>query len=382
MKQNLLSKLLLCLSIGMSLGCAAQAPVVTDASTDSILVVVNDPRPERLRQFKYGQRYASPIAYDQDPSLKRYSQDIAADYGQEVLLEWPLRSLAVHCFVIARPSDDVLKDMQNDARIKWIQPFNQHQVQSQSITPATEIARMSQHLGAMTGDTRGVRISVIDTGADLSHRDLNNTRIEYSDFVNSHGDGSAEKHGTSVLGLLAAQPDNDAGLVQGFAANATMQHLRGCWEETGQGRCNTLTLALALEAALTFRPAVVNLSLTGPRDRVLDALVAELADQGTIVVSAYDERRDIGDRFPSPAANVLFAAAGPDLAPHLEHDHTFWAPGEAMSLSPMNDYSLVTGHSVAAPYLTAIVARLKGQTNTAQGPAIIEALRTALQTAR
>ena len=215
----------------------------------------------------------------------------------------------------------------------------------------------------------------MDTGADLSHRDLNAGTISYGDFAQSYGDGTEEHHGTSILGLLAAAPADAEALVHGLAAQATIQHLRGCWEEAGKGRCNTLTLALALDAVVEFAPTVLNLSLSGPKDRVLDELIAQLAKHGTIVVSAYDEQRAFTNRFPSPAPNVLFAAAGPGLAQHDDYEHTYWAPGQAISLSPMNEYALVTGHSVAAPYLTGTIARLRSTTEHAPGLELIRQLQ-------
>ena len=367
-------RLLLLLSLTILVpACAHQALVPIPEDVDGILVVVNDPRPERLRSSGYGQRYSPSIAYDQDPTLRDYARRIASDYGQTVISEWPLRSLAVHCFVIRKPQESVLRAMEQDSRIRWIQPFNQHELQSVATITGLQNAPVSGGDATVHGRASGVKISIVDTGADLSHRDLPRA-IQYEDFAESYGDGSEELHGTSVLGLLAANPSDENGLVHGFASEATIQHLRGCWEESGRGRCNTLTLALALDAAIEFEPAIINLSLSGPKDRLLDELIVELAKTGTVVVSAYDERRSFENRFPSPADNVVFAVAGARFAPHQEHAQTFWAPGEAMSLSPMDDYALVTGHSVAAPYLTGTLARLHGQSAESDGAALIRLL--------
>ena len=349
-------------------GCAHQPTRLQHVHEDAILVVVDDPRPERLRNFAYGSRYASPIAYDQDPILKRYANKIAGDHGQDVLLQWPLRSLTVHCFVIDRPSEEVLRDMSNDERIRWIQPFNHHELQTATVTTS----QRSLPPLPVPGSAKGARVTIIDTGADLTHRDLQAHNIAYQDLVDARDAGYNEHHGTSILGLIAAQPHTDSSLVRGLASEASVQHLRGCWEQDGRGRCNTLTLALALEAALAYRPHVVNLSLTGPKDRVLDELIGALADQGTIVVSAFDDSRTPSERFPMPAENVLYAAAGERLGVDTGHPRTYRAPGAALSLSPMDDYALVSGHSVAAPYLTAIVARLA--TREARTLALVERL--------
>ena len=363
----------------LSFGCAQtpqeQRHSITHVPSDTVLVVVDDPRPERLRTNSYGVKYNAPIAYAHDPQLKRLSRRIAQDYNQEILLEWPLESLAVHCFVIRRPDAATLARLERDSRVRWVQPFNTHMLRSASISEGNDAPPKPL---PVAGDASGVRLTVIDTGADLNHQDLANKSIIYKDLVGqtSHS-GHDEAHGTSILGLLAAQPRSD-GIIEGFATGATFQHLRGCWEEDGVGQCNTFTLALALEAAIDWRPAIVNLSLSGPSDRVLDALIERLTQSGTLIVSAFDEERSLEARFPAPSDHVVYAMAGQSIEPHPECSHCFVAPGHAFSLSPMNEYRLVSGHSVATPYLTATFARLVAQEAKLSGPGLIKELNQTL----
>lgn len=335
------------------------------AFEDLILIVLDDPRPARLRQGSQ-RKYGGPIAYDKDPVLRRHAKRIANKYNQDVIFEWPLRSLAVHCLVVKRPDPETLRRIQADHRVAWVQPFNTHLVQR---TPKTH--PISKHavsnLLPVPGNAMGVRISIIDTGADLSHPDLPRKSVVYKDLVDDlipvkeKGRGFDEAHGTSVLGLIAAQPAPDSPIDPGMASGADIQHLRGCWEENLVGKCSTLTLALALEAAIQYRPAVINLSLTGPTDRVLDALLEKLAERGTTVVAAHDEQREHGQRFPRPAAHVVYVKAGESLGLHNTDTRTFIAPGQVLSTSPMASYQLFTGHSAAVPHLTATIARIKAQ---------------------
>jgi subtilisin family serine protease len=361
------------------MGCSTlEQEQAINLAGESFLVVVDDPRPSRLRSFSAGPAYGAPIAYDKDPVLSRYSRQIAGDHGVEVLTEWPLKSIGVHCFVIASPSANTLAGIESDPRVRWVQPFNNHYVKHAEHAIKSNPDQSNPAWLPVGGDGAGIRVTVIDTGADLSHRDLQGGRIEYENFAGNRGLGQDEYHGTSVLGLIAATPDSNETVVEGLLPAARVQHLRACWEENKRGVCNTLTLALALDAATQWQPHVLNLSLSGPRDRVLDELVSALTRQGTIIVSAYDEKRDFDNRFPSPGGNVIYAQGGEQIARHPEFSNTFIAPEHALSLSPMNAYELVSGHSIAAPYITSLLARITASDPVAAPDAAIARLQQEL----
>ncbi|MEO1576785.1 MAG: hypothetical protein AAFU65_17695, partial [Pseudomonadota bacterium] len=109
------------------------------------------------------------------------------------------------------------------------------------------------------------------------------------------------------------------------------------------------------------RPDVLNLSLTGRRDRVLDELVDVLLARGTLIVAAYDETRSSDQRFPVRRPGVIYAfGVSDDRAAAVRRDDVVYGPLHALSLTPMAGYDLVTGHSVATPHLTAMAARLFG----------------------
>ena len=215
----------------------------------------------------------------------------------------------------------------------WVQPFNTHYVKSTKRAQRAATASPESKRLPVAGDGAGVRVTVIDTGADLSHKDLQEGDIEYQDFAGGRGLGQDEHHGTSVLGLIAAASGAQNTVVKGFLPAAKFQHLRGCWEENKRGVCNTLTLALALDAAAKWQPHVLNLSLSGPKDRVLDELVLALTRKGTIVVSAYDDKRHFGDRFPSPGRNVIYAIGGEQIARHPDYANTYIAPAHAITFT-------------------------------------------------
>lgn len=339
-----------------------------NAPADALMLVIDDPRSERRRRGITTPGYNTQLAYADDPALERAAKAIAADHALEVLQQWPLRNLAVHCLVIERPSAATLKALRGDPRIKWVQPFNSFDTQAGALAGgiiATEDAKgvdensfMSRVLRDFSEQGAGVRIAVIDTSIDAAHPDLTNSPVRQINFAGDRGQHKKEAHGTAVVGLISASSESPKG-VNGFAQQANVEVLRACWQVDAKqkGKCNTLTLALALDHAIDLRPQVVNLSLTGRSDRVLEELLSVLLERGSIVIAAWDEQREPSRRFPRNRPGVVYAY-GAHAAPAPSLDYVLSAPRHALSLAPMAGYDLVSGHSIAAPQISALAARL------------------------
>ena len=329
----------------------------------TLLVVIDDPRSARRQRGGGGPGYSARFNYDSDPLLSRTAKAIAKDHQVDILLQWPIKNLGVHCFVVSMPDDGKIKRLEADARIRWTQPFNEFELMSVP-KPATQDALdkpapsfAQQFLGDIDQRGSGVDIAVIDTGADIYHPDLRSSNIRFRDFVGDNRQAVAEQHGTAVVGLIAAKAAEQQ-RVSGLAANANVHLLRGCWQgDEGAGRCNTLTLARALDAALDINPAILNLSLTGPADRVLQALINKLSQQGTLTIAAFDEQRKTSQRFPKPYRGVVYAY-GVNHAAEQPIAGSLHAPRHALSLAPQAAYKLVSGHSIATPQLSAMAACL------------------------
>jgi len=90
--------------------------------------------------------------------------------------------------------------------------------------------------------------------------------------------------------------------------------LRACWQEAGDRAtavCNSFTLAKALQFAIDQRAEVVNLSLGGPRDRLLERLLDVASARGIVLVAAVDaDVRDGG----FPASHAGSALPSPETA--------------------------------------------------------------------
>ncbi len=355
----------------------ADEPAVTEW-----VVVMTDTRPERRRGWSSGVGYSGSFNYANDPELKRIAKKLARDFPLTVTKQWPIRSLSVHCVVVRIDRDEAatLKALRSDKRVEWVQPLNEFEGLSQAREPYRHLQDSLDTLNVAPLHDRysgqGVRIVMIDSAVEADHPDIEHALVDAVDFV-GRGDG-AERHGTGVAGVMVAHGANGEG-ISGVAPGAELYAYRACWEaEDGSTRCNSLTLSLALDRAIDSRPHIVNLSLTGPRDRLLDRLVERLLEQGTVIVTAHDADRG-ASRFPSPADGVLVVHNGSGVSPDAAS--AFYAPGRAvLTAQPGHAYDFMAGSSLAAAHVSGVLALLIEAQPTRVGhdpaPALLASLRS------
>lgn len=367
-------------------GCASTGSDSTTANTipqlenteNVMMVVIDDPRSERRKRGISGPGYSARLDYKDDPILHEKAAEIADDHGLMILSEWPLRNLNVHCFAITQPPANVIAALENDKRVRWVQPFNDFVVKTSHTSVTPKLSPVKQFFSDISERGNNVDIAVIDTSADISHPDLLLSSITESNFAGDRGLPSKELHGTAVVGLIAAKPNTPDGIA-GLANEANVHLLRGCWQNTqGKGVCNTLTLALAFDAAIDLQPDVLNLSLTGPYDKVLNELLAVLLKKNTLVVAAYDENRSAEERFPLQQTGVVYAYGTDERSQQPIADNILYAPRHAVSLTPTAGYDLVSGHSIATPHIAAMAACLINRNPSASRQQIVADLKKRL----
>ena len=344
--------------------------------SNAVLVVIDDPRDERRKRSVAGPGYSITTQYDEDPALHRAAQSIATEYGVSILEEWPLASLDAHCLIMRRPARSVIDAIEQDERVRWVQPLNSFEAKfDSSDSVAVPPPVIEQFALRIPESGRNVKIAVVDTAIDRQHPGFRNSNISTQNFAGRRGDVDKEAHGTAVVGLIAAKPAAQGGM-SGLANDSLVHLLRGCWQDpTGAGRCDTFTLSLALEAAIDLNVDVVNLSVSGPSDRLLDALVEKLLGKGTLIVAAYDENREATDRFPQAQDGVIYGYGVADGADAPRADNILYAQRHAISLTPMSGYGLVSGHSIATPQLAALAACLIERNPSADRAQIVREMR-------
>ena len=100
---------------------------------------------------------------------------------------------------------------------------------------------------------------------------------------------------------------------------------------------------------------MLNLSLAGPRDRLLERLIDKAIEQGVTVIGAIDPVAP-DDSFPATHPNVIAVASVGTPDPH---GRAILAPGDqVLTTMPNASWGFVSGSSFAAAQVTGIAALL------------------------
>lgn len=330
------------------------------------VMVMLELTPEHYRSGSgYGGAYGD--AMGQKTRLKT-ARKIARDHRLTLVENWPMERIGVDCVIMeirdARSIDAVVAELSAVPGVAWSQPLNEFRVQgssdqtyndklfrAQAVSTQWHLARLHQFT---TG--RGVRIAIVDSRIDTDHPDLAGQITATPDFVTARR-ASGERHGTGVAGIIAARPNNAIGIV-GVAPGATVLGLRACWEK-GDGSatvCDSLSLAKALVYALDARADVINLSLTGPSDKLLETLVLQAIGRGVTVVAAVAPGSS-RPSFPAVIAGVI--PVGDELL-SKQMSRAYIAPGQrVLTTEPEGKWNIVTGSSYAAAHVSGLAALLK-----------------------
>ena len=360
----------------------ARAAEVAEAADSSrqVLVLLKMP-PEHYRpNGDYSGGYGDAGG---QRARRRVADRLAHAYGLSRVDNWPMPMLGLDCFIMSvgpgQSPAQMAERLSKDPSVAWSQPMGVFRAQGQAAThndplfraqPIASEWRLADLHQIATG--RRVKVAVIDSRVEKTHPDLVG-QIDYNeDFVANRPDG-AETHGTGVAGIIAAVADNDIGIV-GVAPNSRLMALRACWQlSAAQGAntvCDTLSLAKALDFAITHNAQIINLSLSGPQDPLLGRLLDVATSRGITVVSAFDPKLPDGG-FPASHAGIVAVAdeSQGDLPAGIYN-----APGrDVPTTQPGGRWFIVNGSSYAAAHVSGLFALLRESRPARRGPLLLVA---------
>jgi subtilisin family serine protease len=214
----------------------------------------------------------------------------------------------------------------------------------------TEAAPASAPAGAAASATLGL----IDSGVDRRHEVFAGVELRPH---GCEGQDIPAEHGTEVASLMVGR----SAALHGAASGATLYAADVfCGRPTG-GAVDAVADALAW--LLEQHVPVINVSLVGPPNRLLERIVHEVIERGCLIVAA------VGN--DGPAAPPLYPAAWPGVIGVTAVDARarvlveagrgkqvkFAAPGADMAAArPGGGYVRVRGTSFAAPIVAGLLA--------------------------
>lgn len=199
------------------------------------------------------------------------------------------------------------------------------------------------------------RVGLVDGGVDRQHAALRGAAVQ---VWGCDGVSHPSAHGTAVASLLVGRDTAFAGAVPGSALYAADIY---CGQPAG-GAAEAIASALAWMAQQNV--AVVNISLVGPPNRLLERAVQAMVRKGYLLVAAVgNDGPAAPPLYPSAYAGVV-GVTGVSNEQHVlpeaaQGPHVMFAAlGAGVAVAaPGGGYTLARGTSFAAPRVAGLLAQ-------------------------
>lgn len=214
------------------------------------------------------------------------------------------------------------------------------------------------------GDTgqMALRIGMIDSQVDVSHPALHDARIQTRSFT-SAGATIPSFHGTAIASIIVGNGDGYLGIApksEVFAAGVFEQDAR-------RGEiASTVSLVRALDWLISSNVDVVNISLAGPPNRLLEAALQRAAESDVTILAAAGNGGPVAaPMYPAAYASVVAVTAVDARGQvfRLANRGTYLdiaAPGVGVRHAKSGGgFAASSGTSFAVPFASTAVARLR-----------------------
>lgn len=207
-----------------------------------------------------------------------------------------------------------------------------------------------------------LRIGMIDSQVDISHPALINAHIKSRTFTSS-GATIPEFHGTAIASILAG---NSADYM-GIAPNAEVFAAGVFEQDSDRGEiASTVSLVRALDWLISSGVDVVNISLAGPPNRLLESALQKAANSDVTILAAAGNGGPVAEPMYPAAYSSVVAVTAVDSRGQIfrlanRGDYLdIAAPGVALRHAKSGGgYVASSGTSFAVPFAAAAVARLR-----------------------
>jgi subtilisin family serine protease len=185
-------------------------------------------------------------------------------------------------------------------------------------------------------DELALRIGMIDSQVDLSHPSLNTSDIKSRSFAPA-GAEQPNFHGTAIASIITGNGGDYLGIApksELYAASVFEND-----EERGE-IASTVSLVMALDWLMSSEVDVINISLAGPPNRLLQAALSRAAEQNVVILAAAGNG--------GPVAQPMYPAAYESVVAVTAVD----SDGQVFRLANRGEYL-----DIAAPGVSLLHAR-------------------------
>lgn len=210
-------------------------------------------------------------------------------------------------------------------------------------------------------DHLDVRVGMIDSRVDTTHPALTESRIEARSFARP-GAEAPQFHGTAIASIIAG----NALEYRGLAPNAQL-YAASVFELDGERGeiASTVSLIRALDWLISSDVDVINVSLAGPPNRLLERALQRASVQDVVVMAAAGNGGPLARPMYPAAYESVVAITAVDAAQRVfrlanRGDYlALSAPGvDLRHAQPGGGYASSSGTSFAVPFAVTAAARL------------------------
>jgi len=206
-------------------------------------------------------------------------------------------------------------------------------------------------------------LGLIDTGINLDHDALKGQAIEVVAHAAPHADPSLPEHGTAIAALLVGRPGSTT---PGLLPEAKLIAVDAFYRDGGAAdRTDVMSLVSAIDALAERGVRVINLSLSGPANAILqNAIEAAQAEGIVIIAAAGNNGAGAEPAYPAAYPGVIaVTAVDQDLTVYRRATQGAYidlaGPGvNVWTASAQGSGALRTGTSYAVPFVSAAAGLL------------------------
>lgn len=285
-----------------------------------------------------------------------------ANHGLRVLRRQSLDGLGFVLSTFQVPPDrdvfDLIEQLRQQLPDVWLDANHRYQPQTDAEPRRYAPALLSWPEGS-SACGHPARIGLIDTALNSDHAAFQGRQLHSRDFLVAGAEPAAPDHGTGIAALLIGAAESD---YAGLLPNAVLYAAAVFESRAGRTLTNSERVVQALNWLLENNVEVINLSLAGPANRILELAITRTLQQHIgLVAAAGNNGPDALPVYPAAYPGVVAVTAidaGLKVYQRANRGEyiSFAAPGVDVWTAASASGSYQTGTSVAAPFVTAALA--------------------------